>query len=118
MTAADDWSDLFSEWGNDVNGSPLACSVKTFTGSGQLGPSYAAPTSKPGLPQFPQQRLVRTAQGNEIVSSSALYAPLTDRAVFTLHSLVTLANGREAVVLAVAEADIEGLFGFLRIDLE
>lgn len=113
-----EFMELFGEWGTDVTGTPLPLSVKTYEGSGPMGAKFSEPRDHAGLPQFPQQRLVRTSDGNEKVSQSAVYAPLELAGDFTLHSLVTLADGHEAAILTVATADQFGLFGFVVLNLE
>lgn len=121
MSAADleaEFWGLYGEWGRDGDGEPLPCQVETYRGSNASGPVYAAAAPRPGLPQFPQQRLVRNPQGNEITSSTAVYAPRSIAVDFPLHSRVTLADGRRAAVLAVSWQVAEGLFDFARIDLE
>lgn len=118
MTAAEEWAELFEDWGIGSDGQPLACTVKTFTGTGQTGPKYSAAKSRPGLPQFPQNRLVRASNGNEVLSTAKLYAPQEFAADFTLHSLVTLNDGREATVLSLGTPDIGELFAFVEVNLE
>ena len=113
-----DFEDNFAEWGRDSTGAALTLTVETFLGNGSLGPSYAAPVALPGLPQFRQNRLVRTAQGNEVLASSKVYAPLAHADKFTLHSRVTLADGRASTVLTVSRPDQFGLFGFVVVDVE
>lgn len=118
MSSADEWEDLFEEWGVGSDGQPLPCTVKTFEGTGQLGPKYSAEKSRPGLPQFPQNRLVRASNGNEVLSTSRIYAPKRYAADFALHSLVTLADGREATVLSLGTPDNVELFAFVEVNLE
>lgn len=118
MNAAEEWRELFEEWGNDAEGQPLPLSVQTKSGSGQLGPTFAAPYSIPGLPQMPQTRTIRTSNGNEAVSQTAVYAPKEHAGRFTLGSRVTLADGRVSTVLGIQSPDILGLFAFVRVDLE
>lgn len=113
-----EFMDTFGEWGNDEEGNPLPLTVKTFLGTGPSGRKYAAAQEFPGLPQFPQNRLVRTAQGDEALSSAAVYAPKELAVHFALQSLVTLADGREAAVQTVAKPDTFGLFGFVVVNLE
>lgn len=113
-----EFEEVFGEWGRNLDGTPKPLSVRTFTGSGQTGEKYASAADHAGLPQFDQSRLVRSADGNEVLSTAAVYAPLTLAGAFALHSLVTLASGREAAVLAVAVNDHEGLFSFVAVNLE
>jgi len=119
MSAADDefW-ELWGEWGKDSEGNPKPLTVKPYTGTGQMGPKYAPEVSRPGLPQMPKRRLVRTSGGNEVLSSTAVAIPLSMRDDFPLHSRVTLADGRVSTVLTVDEGDTSGLFGMLVVNLE
>lgn len=118
MTADEEFWELWGEWGNDSDGNPKPLTVQQYLSTGQLGPKYAAPVSIPGLPQMPQRRLVRTSGGNEVLSSTAVAVPPEHRDHFTLHSRVTLADGRTSTVLTVAEGDTSGLFGFSVVNLE
>lgn len=118
MSSADEWEDLFEDWGVGSDGQPLACTVETFEGSGQTGPKFSAGKSRPGLPQFPQNRLVRASNGNEVLSTSKVYAPLRMAADFALHSRVTLNDGRKTTVLSVGTPDNAELFAFVEVNLE
>lgn len=118
MNAADEWEDVFADFGVDHNGDPLPCTVETLEGQGSLGPRFSAPKDRPGLPQFPQNRLVRTSGGNEVLSSARLYAPQRMRADFTIGSRVTLADGRQTVVLTAGTPDMGPLFAFVEVNLE
>jgi hypothetical protein len=118
VNAADEWVELFAEWGNDSEGNPLPLTVKTYEGAGQLGPKFAAPHDIPGLPQMPQERRVRTADGSEKVASTAVYAPKAHAGRFTLGSQVKLASGRWSTVLTVDTPDMDGMFAFVLVRLE
>lgn len=118
MSAEAEFWELWGEWGKDSEGNPKPLSVQAYQGTGQMGPKYAAAVSRPGLPQMPKRRLVRTSGGNEVLSSTAVAIPLSYRADFPLHSRVTLADGRVSTVLTVDEGDTDGLFGFLVVNLE
>lgn len=117
MDDAEFW-ELYGEWGKGLDGTPLSCSVQTHEGDGQDGPVFSSPHSHPGLPQFPQSRLVRTAQGNEALSQTRLYAPMSLAGHFTLGSLVTPASGQRGAVLTLSQPEAYGLFGFVVVDLE
>jgi hypothetical protein len=116
--AEDEFWELWGEWGKDSEGIPKPLTVQPYTGTGQKGPTFGAPLSRPGLPQMPQRRLVRTSGGNEVLSTTAVAMPATMRGDFPLHSRVTLADGRVSTVLTVADGDTSGLFGFLVVNLE
>lgn len=120
MTSADEWADLFGEWGNGSDGQPLSLSVETYQGPSMSGTGkrYGPPASHPGLVQFPQNRLVRNTDNNEQLSTAAVFAPLELRDEFVPHSRVTLADGRKATVIALQVADNVELFGFIRVDVE
>ncbi len=118
MNAAEEWVELFSEWGNDSEGNPLPLSVKTYRGNGQLGPKLDAEHSIPGLPQIPAERRIRTADGSEKTASTAVYAPKEHLGRFTPGSQVKLASGRWSTVLSIETPDMEGLFAFVVVRLE
>jgi hypothetical protein len=114
-----EFEELFGEWGRDSAGADKPCSVRTYSGAAQQGERWADAVDRNGLPQFDQQRLVRSADGNEVLSTAGIYSPdLADADVFKLHSRVTLATGRESTVLAVTVNDHEGLFQFVAVSLE
>lgn len=118
MTGADEWDELFLEWGQDVDGNPLPLSVRTRESSGQLGPTFKPAESLPGLPQMPERKWVRGSDGNESVAQTAIYAPKDLAGHFTLGSRVTLADGRESTVLGVQTPDTLGLFAFVVVRVE
>ncbi len=118
MNAAEEWDDLFLEWGQDANGNPLPLSVRTYLGSGQMGDKFDAPAEHPGLPQMPERKLVRGADGNERTAQTAIYAPRELSGHFTLGSRVTLADGRVSTVLGVQTPDVVGLFAFVIVRVE
>jgi len=118
MNAAEEWEELFAEWGNDGEGNPLPLTVRTKTGGGQMGGSFANPRKLPGLPQVPDIKLVRTADGNQRTAQTAVYAPRDLAEHFTLGSRVTLADGRESTVLGVQTPDTLGLFAFVIVRVE
>lgn len=113
-----EFNDLFDEWGLDSEGIPLPLTVQTCTGQGSQGPILGEPVSLPGLPQIPQERLVRNSDGAEVVSSTAVYADLSLSDHFTLNSVVTPASGRPARLLTISRPDTFGLFGFLVLNIE
>ena len=118
MSADEEFQELFGEWGMDSEEQPLALSVETYKGTGANGAVYKQPVSLPGLPQFPQDRLVRMSTGDEKISSTAVYAPLSKAEHFTLGSRVTLHSGRVAAILGLGMPDTFGLFGFVVVNLE
>lgn len=118
MTSEEEFWELWGEWGLDSEGNPKPLSVKPYTGTGQLGAKYGPAVERPGLPQMPKRRLVRSSGGNEVLSTTAVAIPLSYAADFPLHSKVTLADGRESTVLSVDTGDTNGLFGFLVVNLE
>lgn len=118
MTAADDWDELFLEWGHDHDGNPLPCSVETLISRGSMGDKFKPAAARPGLPQMPGERMVRSSGGNELLSTARIYAPTDMAADFTPGSRVTLANGRKTVVLSVEDHDVVDLFAFVKVNLE
>lgn len=115
---ADEFTELFAEWGLDAAGTPIPLSVRTNGGAGAVGKVRSDPKSRPGLPQMPQNRLVRSSTGDEVLSTTAVLAPLSMAGDFTLGSEVTLADGRVAAVLTVSTANVNGLFDYLVLNLE
>lgn len=115
-----EFSDLFGEWGVRADGTPRSLTVETFQGEGGWGESYAAAVTLEGLPTFETVRLVRNAQGDEVVSSAQVYAELEHAPKFALESRVTLdgPNPRATKVVQVAAPDAFGLFGFVVVFLE
>lgn len=113
-----EFEELFGEWGLDGNGQPIPLSVEPYLGVGAIGPKFGAPIDHAGLIQLPQEKLVRTAQGDEAVSSALVYAPLDVAGDFPLGSRVTLADGRRAAVLTIGKPDVYGMLGFVVLNLE
>ena len=110
--------DLYGDWGKDSAGNPLPCTVETFLSTGQLGPSYAAPVERPGMPRQGQQRLVRSSAGNEITSTQVLFTTPSLAPAFTLHSRVDLGDGEPRAVIARSVRDVDGFPAHVRLDLE
>lgn len=79
-------------------------SVQTRTSVGSFGPEFATAKTKSCYVQD-VSKLVRDAKGEEIVSTTTLFAPLTDQAVYPIGSLVTLPSGRETQVIQVSILD-------------
>ena len=80
--------------------------VKRWQGVTGRGPSYAATTTPMGWVDD-EQRLVRDADGNEVVSSTSVFLPATEANV-PPKSLVTLPavfGGGERPVLASSRAE-------------
>jgi hypothetical protein len=82
-------------------------SAETFEGTGAYGDSYGAPVS---VTCFVDDgaHLVRNKTGEEVVSSTTVYAPPSQAAALALESRVTV-NGRVAYVIAVNSRDSGGL---------
>lgn len=79
--------------------------VKTYLGASAYGDRYAAP-SQP-IPCFVEDdvKLVRDTDGNEMVSTTTVYADLAKAALFPPGSLVTTPAGREARVIGLGRED-------------
>lgn len=115
---ADEFEELFGEWGVTGSGEPTVIVVETYLGKAGAGEQFAAAETVEGLPVLYGTTVVRDGDGNERTSTASIYAPLgatADR--FTLNSRVTLPDGRKASVLAVAAPDVYGLFGFRVVSL-
>lgn len=78
-------------------------SVETLTGQGGHGPVYAAPVQ---IPCFIDDslHLVRNAEGQEVVSSTVVYADSAVASSFAVNSRVT-ANGKVAHVITLNAHD-------------
>jgi hypothetical protein len=74
-------------------------SVETLAGSGAYGDVYAAPVTVPCFADD-GNHLVRATTGEEVVSSTAIYAPIANQSAFTVNTRVTV-NGRVATVISV-----------------
>lgn len=81
-------------------------SVETRLGSGTTGERFASAVSRPCFVDD-AVRLVRNSQGEEVVSSSRLYGPPEDAAVYLPGSKVTV-NDRTARVISTARRDNAG----------
>jgi hypothetical protein len=113
----DEFMELYGEWGRDIDGNPLPCTVEPCLGKGASGPKYGAPVSHPGLPRMGQSRIIRATDGTERSSPTALYAPKSIAADFPLLSRVSLGSGPLVTVEGISEGDMDGLFAFVRLDL-
>lgn len=93
MSATDELADF---WVHEV-------AVETFRGSGGMGDVYDPPAL---LTCFvdDKERLVRSSDATEVVSSTTVYAPAGTTSL-TVGSKVTLPSGRVAVVLQVGVRD-------------
>jgi hypothetical protein len=80
--------------------------VEPFLGNTGSGPKYGPATQVQGLLRR-STRLVRTPAGEEVTSSSTLYAPLAT--VAPAKSRVTLPDGRTTTVIASVPQDGGGL---------
>lgn len=118
MTSADEWDDLFLEWGQDANGDPLPCQVETLQRRGTAGDKFADSIDLPGLPQIAGERIIRSSGGNERLSTARIYASRDQAAHFTPGSRVVLASGRRTVVIDVTVPDVRDLFAFVKVNLE
>lgn len=118
MSSADEWNELFLEWGVDHDGNPLPCVVETLVRRGSAGDKFEAPKDRPGLPQLPGERIIRASGGNERLSTARVYAPIELAADFTPGSKVRLASGRNTVVISAEQPDVGSLFAFVKVNLE
>ncbi|MDX3065396.1 hypothetical protein PV518_25005 [Streptomyces sp. ND04-05B] len=82
--------------------------VEAKEGEGPYGPTYAAPVT---VRCFVEQktRLVRNAEGDEVVSSSTVFCQLDALAQPPPKSRVTLADGTKTKVIAAHRNDGAGL---------
>lgn len=82
--------------------------VRTLTGTGGMGDTYAAPTQLVGFVDD-KRRLVRAADATQVVSEATYYGPVEQAAALTPGSEVTLPSGRVATVITAAVRTAPGL---------
>lgn len=89
--------------------------VRTFAGNGGSGPIHDtpvtySPTTGDGVLIDDTRKLIRGADGREIVSEATIFDPdVSHAATYTVGSLITLPDGREATSLQVKTRDGGGL---------
>ncbi len=113
-----EFSDLFGEWGMTSDGQPTVTIVETYKGPGRAGPVLAEPVERRGLVVMPQTRLVRNSDGQQQLSTTAIYGELEERVHFPVGSRVKLADGRTTSVLSMAAPDQLELGSFMVVNLE
>ena len=85
--------------------------VETATGATGMGQGYATPVTYgpndlTGVLVDESRKLVRDAQGNEVISETTVWDPeLAHVSTYTPNSKVTLPSGRVATVIIVAAND-------------
>lgn len=77
--------------------------VRTVTGTGGMGTTYAAPAPVPCFVEE-KRRLVRAPDGAQVVSEATVYAPAGTTAL-SPGSLVALPSGRTATVITSSVLD-------------
>lgn len=110
---ADEFRDLFTEWGYGSEGAPQVHMVETCTGRSATGKVYAEARPTDPCMVTGESRVVRTSTGEEVTSSEALLAPLDHRELLALSSRVTLADGRVRDVLALEVTDVQDFPAFV-----
>ncbi len=78
--------------------------VRTLVGTGAYGDVHADPITVACFADD-SRRLVRSADGQQVVSETTLYGPPARKLVWTPGSLVTLPSGRQATVITCAVRD-------------
>ena len=73
--------------------------VRTFDGSGPFGDTYADPVAVPCFID-PTRRLVRNAEGREVVSEATITGSVTHGHRFTPESTVTI-DGQERTIITI-----------------
>jgi formylmethanofuran dehydrogenase subunit D len=90
--------------------------VQTRLGIGASGGDvYAAAQTAAGFLDGKTQ-LVRSTDGEQVVSASQFYCSLIDAAKFTPDSKVTLPDGRTAQVIIVNSLDVAGMPDFAGVE--
>jgi hypothetical protein len=114
------FSDVFSDWLTHT------VVVERYLGVGIEGALFDTPIIVGGdsseingaeVMIEPTRRLIRSSDGNEIVSETTLYVSAQARDIFVMHSRVELPNGTISTVERVAELDVFGLFDHLVVNL-
>ena len=95
----------------DAMGTTVA--VETWTGEGAYGPVYADPVDIVCNVDS-TRRLVRNANGEEVVSEFTLQAKRADEATCAPESRVTIA-GRVSTVLAVSPKQFRGQVVYVKV---
>lgn len=115
-----EFEDVFGDWLTHV------VVVEPYLGAGIEGVSYGAPQQIGGdessiadaeLMVERKRRLIRSSDGNEIVSETTLYVSHAAAAAFPLHSRVTLDGDEVTTVERVAPMDVYGLFDHVVVSL-
>lgn len=110
---------LFGEWGVDDAGVPLPLTYRTFVGTGAHGPVYDGSGDLAGTIRIPQNRLVRNADGQEVLSSTRLFIDSEDVPKVPLHSLVDLGDGMGwRTVVTIENVQASGMFGHAVVHVE
>jgi len=80
--------------------------LETYSGESAYGPIYAASVNKTCY-VVPARRLVRNAEGLEVISEVTIHADPADEADFTAESRVTIAT-RISTVITVSAKNLRG----------
>lgn len=88
-------------------------SVETYGGDGAYGPVYAAAKAIQCNIEA-ARRLVRNANGDQVVSEATLYVHPYDAAAFIAESLVTI-DGRASRILAASSQTFRGRTSYLKV---
>lgn len=75
--------------------------VETFSGTSSDGDVFASPVAKKCFRED-KTRLIRDATGEQIVSQTTLFGPLSDLAAYVTDSRVTLPSRQSRVIVAMA----------------
>lgn len=104
--------ELFGDWATD------SIVVETYKGTGFDGAVYLPAETVENIMVEDVRRLVRSTDGNELVSETTIYAEPEAAGKLTDGSRVTLPSGRRSKVLRVAVLDVFGLTGHVVVNLE
>lgn len=117
MTAADaEFWELWGEWGQAADGTPLPLLLQRLKGRGADGDVWEPEESLPGLPQTHKPRLVRNTDGDEITSNTRILAPLSYADRFVLGARVKPAHEGWTPIAAVTVTD-DGVLPAVAVDL-
>ena len=110
-----DFVEVFGDW--LVNGTQVA---KLKSDVGIEGRSYESPVTADGLMIEYKRRLVRAADGREVISERTLFVPNghPQRALFTLGSQIIFADGVKATAAVLQDFAPYGVVDHLVVTCE
>lgn len=112
-----EFSELFGEWSDHADGTPVVVKVEAYKGAGSRGPVYEPAVTVEGAVAMPQNRLVINSDGNEVQSATVVYAPPESAGLLKLHARVTVDSNPSGTIQTLGLPNIAGLFDFVAANL-